>query len=238
MTNNKSGLFGSLFGKKTQNNKLNYKVNEVETVDAIIKPSKPGVIVTISRQHGSSGKRIGKRVAQKLGIECYYKEVTALAAEESGLSKEFISDINKNAPEMLHDLYLSTDTIQQAILAQEKIIKKIADTGSCVIVGRAADYVLRDYERVVRVFIHAPRDKRVAQVIEKYNDTPEEAEIHITHSDTARGEYYKNITGKNWADATNYDLCIDSSIGEQAAVQVILDYIETTGLNKFEEETV
>lgn len=227
MTSKKGGLFGALFGKGNQNNKLNYKVNEVETVDAIIKPSKPGVIVTISRQHGSSGKRIGKRVAQKLGIECYYKEVTALAAEESGLSKEFISDINKNAPEMLHELYLSTDTVQQAIMAQDKIIKKIADNGSCVIVGRAADFVLRDYEKVVKVFIHAPKDKRIAQVIEMYNDTPEEAETHVTHSDAARGEYYKSITGKNWADATNYDLCIDSTIGEHAAVDIILNYIQT-----------
>lgn len=226
MDNLRTKLLGSLFDKKKKP-AVNYKVNEVETVEAVIKPSKPGVIVTISRQHGSAGKRIGKRLAQKMNVACYYKEVTALAAEESGLSKEFISDINKNAPDMLHELYLSTDTVQQAIQAQEKIIRRIADEGSCVIVGRAADYVLRDYGKVVRVLVHAPKETRIEKVMEMYNDTREEAEAHISHSDTARGEYYKSITSKDWLDATNYDLCIDSTIGERAVVESIYNYIQT-----------
>ena len=134
---------------------LKHEDTESKTV-SVMRPSRKGVILTIAREHGSSGKQIGKIVAEKLDIPFYYKEMTALAAQESGLDQEFISDINANSPNLLHDLYLSTQVVQQAIAAQDKIIRKIADNGSCVIVGRAADYVLRDYENVVRVFIHAP----------------------------------------------------------------------------------
>lgn len=118
----------------------------------VMQPSHPGVILTIAREHGSSGKQVGKRIAEQLHIPFYYKEMTALAAQESGLDREFISDINKNAPDHLHDIYLSTHVVQQAVVAQNQIIRKIADHGSCVIVGRAADFVLRDYESVIRIF--------------------------------------------------------------------------------------
>lgn len=154
-----------------------------------IQPSHPGVIVTISREHGSAGKRIGRQLAQKLSIPCYYKEVTALAAQESGLAAEFISDINKNSPERLHELYLSTNIIQQAVVAQDRIIKKIADNGSCVIIGRAADYILREYPNIVRIFIRAPKDYRKNKVMEMHGDSPEDAEKNIAHSDTARSAY-------------------------------------------------
>lgn len=130
------------------------KHKHVEHKDAVIQPSKPGVIITIAREHGSSGKL----VAEKQGIPFYYKEMTALAARESGLAQEFISDINQNAPKMLHDLYLSTTVVQHAIAAQHKVIERIAENGSCVIVGRAADHVLRDHKDVVRVFIYAPEE--------------------------------------------------------------------------------
>lgn len=86
--------------------------------------------------------------------------MTVLAAQESGLDREFISEINANSPAMLHNLYLSTEAVQQAIIAQDKVIHKIADNGSCVIVGRAADYVLRDYKNIVRIFIYAPEAYR------------------------------------------------------------------------------
>lgn len=115
------------------------KQTHLETVQAtqVIMPSHAGLVITISREHGSCGKKIGQAVAQQLGISCYYKEVTALAAQESGLAETFISEINSNSPTVLHDLYLSSNVIQQAVLAQEQIIKKIAENGSCVIVGCA-----------------------------------------------------------------------------------------------------
>ena len=194
--------------------------------DVVLKPSKKGVIITIAREHGSSGKQIGKLVASRLGIPFYYKEMTALAAQESGLHKEFISEINSNSPATLHSLYLSTDVIQQAIVAQNNIIRKIADNGSCIIVGRAADYVLRDYENVVRIFIHAPEEYKIKRVMEIYGDSAEEAKKNVRKSDNARASYYKNISGQTWGDRNNYELIIDSSIGVNETVETICTYLK------------
>ena len=194
-------------------------------VTSTLKPSKKGVIITIAREHGSAGKQIGKVVAEKLNIPFYYKEVAALAAEESGLHKEFISELNENAPGLLHDLYLSTSVIQQAITAQEQIIRKIADQGSCVIVGRAADYVLREYENVVRIFIYAPEEYRARKVMEVYGDTKEEAMKNIHRSDEARAAYYRSISDMRWGDAHNYDLMINSSIGVEQCAAAICSFL-------------
>lgn len=200
-----------------------------ETGEAVLKPSGKGVIVTIAREHGSSGKQIGKLVAERIGIPFYYKEMTALAAQESGLDKEFISDINANSPAVLHSLYLSTEVVQQAVAAQDKVIRKIADQGSCVIVGRAADYVLREYEDVVRIFIYAPEDYRIRRVMEVYGDSAEEAKKNIRHSDEARASYYKNISALAWGDRRNYELMIDSSIGVEASADTICAYLQSRG---------
>lgn len=198
-------------------------------IEGHIKTSKPGVIVTISREHGSAGKRVGQVLAEMMQIPCYYKEITALAAKESGLAAEFISDINKNSPDRLKELYLSTKIVQQAIVAQDKIIKKIADNGSCVIVGRAADYVLREYQDVVRIFIRAPKDYRIKKVMEMYGDTEQEAKKNIEHSDAARSNYYLSVTGSPWSYCGNYELCIDSSVGEQACAEMIFSYLKKKG---------
>jgi putative MATE family efflux protein len=191
-----------------------------------IKPSRKGVIVTIAREHGSAGKYIGQLVAEKMEIPYYYKEMTALAAQESGLAKEFISGLNANSPAIMHELYLSTEVVREAIIAQEKIIRKIADNGSCVIVGRAADYVLRDYEDVVRIFIHAQKAYRIKNVMEAYGDTEQEGKNSIARSDAARAAYYKNISGSEWGNAWHYDLCIDSSIGAENTATTICEYIK------------
>lgn len=198
-----------------------------ETNESILKPSSKGVIITIAREHGSSGKQIGKLISEKLGIPFYYKEMTALAAQESGLDKEFISDINLNAPMILQSLYLSTDVIQQAIVAQDKVIRKIADSGSCVIVGRAADYVLRDYEDVIRVFIYADEDYKISRVMEIYGDSKEQALKNIYRSDEARASYYKNISSQNWGDRHNYELMLDSSVGLDESAEIICSYIRS-----------
>ncbi|MBR5488930.1 MAG: cytidylate kinase family protein, partial [Firmicutes bacterium] len=191
----------------------------------VIKPSKPGVIITISREHGSGGKQIGKLIAEELGIPFYYKELTALAAQESGLDQEFLYDINSGSHNILHDLYLSTNVVQQGVIAQERIIREIADAGSCVIVGRAADYVLRDHDNVVSVYLHAPKEYRINKVMEMYDDTQEEAAAHVKHSDVARASYYRTISSQTWGDPHNYDLCIDASIGYEKTKQVVCDYL-------------
>lgn len=196
-----------------------------ENVEAVLKPSKKGVIITIAREHGSSGKQIGGLVAEKLGIPFYYKEMTALAANESGLDREFIADINVNSPSVLHSLYLSTDVIQRAVVAQDKVIKKIAEEGSCVIVGRAADYVLKDNEDLYRVFIYAPTEFRINRIMEVYGDNYETARKHVRRSDEARASYYKKISGLEWGDRHNYDLVINSSIGLEESAELICAHV-------------
>ncbi len=168
---------------------------------------------------------------EKLGIPFYYKEMTALAAKESGLDREFISDINKNSPDYLHDLYLSTSVVRHAVAAQNRIINRIAEEGSCVMVGRAADYVLKDNPNVIRIFIYAPTDYRIGRIMETYGDTKEEAR-NIRRSDEARGAYYRNISGTEWGARQSYDLLLDSSIGVAESAEVIEKYIERNGETK------
>ena len=167
VTDSLSTLLGFIWYKSFMRRPYASKPKEdiPEKPGEIIKPSKPGVIITIAREHGSSGKQVGKLVAEKLGIPFYYKEMTALAAQHSGLDEGFISDINKNSPDMLHDMYLSTKAVQHAVAAQSSTIRRIAENGSCVIVGRAADHILRDHPDVVRVFIYAPQEYRIARVM-------------------------------------------------------------------------
>ncbi len=193
-------------------------------INTAVQKSKEGVIITISREHGSQGKYIGKLVAEKLKIPYYYKEMTAIAAKESGLDKEFVSKINQSS-NIMHDLYLTTSPVQYAIDAQNKAIRKIAEQGTCVLVGRAADYVLQDYKNLVRIFIYAPKDYRVKNVMEMYNDSEKDAIKNVEKSDKNRASYYKIISGKTWGDVSNYDLCIDSSIGKEETADIICEYI-------------
>ena len=202
-----------------------HKTENAEQVSAVIKPSHKGVIITIGREHGSSGKQIGKLVAEKLGIPFYYKEMTALAAQESGLDREFIADINTDSPSILHSLYLSTEVVQRAIVAQDQVIKRIADEGSCVIVGRAADHVLREHENVLNIFVYAPEEYRIGRIMEVYGDDYENAKKNIKHSDEARASYYKSISGKSWGDRRNYHLMIDGSIGLEKSADIICSYV-------------
>ena len=107
-------------------------------------------------------------------------------------------------------------------MAQEKIIKKIAEKGSCVIVGRAADYILKDNPNLVSIFISAPLSYRVNKIMDMYHDSKEKAEKHIISSDKNRASYYEMISGQEWGQAQNYDLCIDSSIGKEKTALFIV----------------
>ena len=193
-------------------------------------PTREGIVVTISREHGSAGKRIGQSVAERLGIPCYYKEMIAIAAHESGLAQEFISNLNSDENAVMRELYLSSKVVQEAITAQDRAIRKLADAGSCVIVGRSADHVLRNHKNIVRIFITAPKKYRIQKVMEMYGDSREQAEKSIERSDMARRSYYESITGKKWGDSHSYELCVDSSIGVDKAADLISSYIKTVSL--------
>ena len=206
------------------------KINQMEQNNAqqftlLQMPTQKGTVITISREHGSGGKLIGQLLADKLGIPCYYKEMVAVAAKESGLAKEFISNINADENAVMKDLYLSTEIVQNAITAQDKAIRKIADSGSCVIVGRSANYVLQEYPNAIHVFIYAQKDFRIKRVMETYGDSPEKAESNIRRADSARANYYKNISGNTWGERHNYDLLIDSSVGIEKCASAIGEFI-------------
>lgn len=198
------------------------------TNTASIQESHPGVIITIAREHGSQGKKIGELVAKQLNIPYYYKELTALAAQESGITKKFIKKVNSNDGEnLIEDLYLTTSPAKYAIEAQDAVLKEIAKQGSCVIVGRAADYVLRNQKQLLRVFIYAPKDFRTKNIMEMYGDDEKSARKNIERADKNRSEYYEMIAGQKWGDPRNYDLCIDASLGKEKVAEVITNLAQT-----------
>ena len=197
----------------------------VTSAQAIIE-SRPGVIITIAREHGSAGKQIGKLVAEKLKIPFYYKEVIALAAEQSGLSKNYLDKLNnKDESSLAHSLYLTTAPAAYAIEAQRQAVREVAKHGSCVIIGRAADHFLKNEKNILRIYISAPTSYRIKKLGEMYGDTPAEAQKSIKKSDRNRASYYKAVSGHEWGQRENYDLCIDSSIGEEATAKLIIDYV-------------
>ena len=190
--------------------------------------SHKGAIITISRQHGAGGREIGQKLAKKLGVPFYDKELTALAAQESGLAEEYIEKIEEK-DSILYNLYLSTEANQTAIKAQENVLKQIAEKGSCVIVGRAADYVLKEYNPF-KVFIYAPIDFKQKRIMENYGDNEDLAKINMEKADKRRAKFYENVTGLTWGDMTNYNLSMDSSMGIDKIVEQI--YFAVTSDNK------
>lgn len=191
--------------------------NDALTALSVIYPMQ---LVIIALAVGT-GVGVNTYMARKYAQE---RPMDAEAAAGCGLDREFISDINANSPKILHDLYLSTHVVQQAVAAQDRIIRRIAENGSCVIVGRSADYVLRDHPDLFRVFVYAPKDFRIKRLGEVYGDDPETAEKNIRRSDGARAAYYRNISGRVWGERENYDLMISSEIGIESSADIICKY--------------
>lgn len=203
------------------------EINTEPKENIAITPTHPGTIITIAREHGTCGKQIGEMLAKELDIPYYSKELTAIAAKESGFAEEFLPSDYDEKKELIYDLYLSTNVGQQSVIAQEKILRKIANEGACVIIGRAANHVLWNYENVLKVFLYAPQDYRVSNIQKMYDDSKEEALRHMQKSDKARASYYQNISGYEWKNVHNYNLCIDASVGKEETVKIILDYLKT-----------
>lgn len=197
-------------------------------------------IITIGRQYGSGGREIGEKLASELGIACYDSELLNRAAKESGICQElFEHHDEKPTNSFLYSLVMDTYSIGYAsstfaemplnhkvFLAQFNAIKKIAEEGPCVMVGRCADYALADYKNCVSVFIHAKLDKRIRRIATKYDLTDAKAKDRILKTDKKRASYYNYYSNKKWGDAASYDLCIDSSIcGIDGTVKVIQDFV-------------
>lgn len=198
-------------------------------------------VITIARQYGSGGRTIGKMLAQELGIHYYDRELLKLASDESGINEALFAQadeklkstslfrIAKNVygGELIppdSDDFTSTDNLFNY---QAKIVRELAQEESCVIIGRCADYVLKEYDNVLSVFIHAPKDFCMEKAGEVLNLTGRELERYIAKTDKYRAEYYKYHTGREWTDARNYDLCLNSSkLGYERCVQEIIAYMK------------
>lgn len=197
-------------------------------------------IITITRQYGSGGHDIGKALAKKLGISFYDKELISLAAKESGISPEIFKNVDEKAANSL--LYsLSTGLYSygnnfssiadlpvndKLYILQHRIIKNLAEKEAFVVVGRCADYVLKDNPNIIKVFIYADIDSRVKRAVERNEIDPARAKQAVLKADKRRANYYSFYSGNKWGLTDNYDLCINSTkLSVEQAVSIISEYI-------------
>lgn len=211
------------FKNFNKNKPLDQDHVDIEKASTVIKASKPGIIYTIAREHGSQGKGIGELIAKKLNIPFYSKEVIAIAAKESGLAPDFIEHTTEATQLSLQQLIVTKDASVEALEAQKRVVEEIASKGSCVIVGRGADYILKDNPNVRRIFIFADEELKIKNVMEMYGDSRQEAIKNIKHSDSTRASYYKSISSSTWGLAHNYDLCISSREGKEKTAEAIIN---------------
>ena len=182
------------------------------------------LVIAISREHGTNGKEIARQVAKELNIEFYDKE----RIKEFALKHGFVS--NKESEDYIYSQFLSLDINKNSIILLSNVIKEIAKKGNCVIVGRAADYILKEDEKLVRIFLYAPLEYRLNKVMEIYHDSHEDALRYIHKSDHSRKSYYEVISNKIWGDKSNYDLCLDCKLGNETIKDIICNYVKS--LNK------
>jgi len=199
------------------------------------------LVVSIGRQYGSGGREIGFKLAEKLGVTCYDKELLSIAAKESGLCEE-IFELHDEKPthSFLYNLVMDVNTMgyntsgfvdmpinHKVFLAQFDSIKKLAEQESCVIVGRCADYALDNNDNLLSIFIHSNIETRVNRIANKHNLTKEKAKDAIHKTDKKRASYYNYYTSKKWGEAKGYKLSIDSGMlgidGTVDAIQQIID---------------
>jgi hypothetical protein len=204
-------------------------------------------IITIGRQFGSAGREIGERLAEEFGIPFYDKELLTRAAKESGYCEELIQTHDERPTNsFLYNLVMDTYSFgynsagmidmpisQKVFLAQFDTIKKIADEGSCVIVGRCADYALMDYKNCLSVFIHGDMPVRIKRIMEKYDLSEAKAKDMIIKKDRQRQSYYNYYSSKKWGFSESYDLSVNSSVlGVEGTVNLLKQFISDFEVRK------
>ena len=202
-------------------------------------------IITIGRQFGSGGREIGEMVANHFGIKCYDKELLSRAAKESGFCEEMIQNHDERPTNsFLYNLVMDTYSFgynsssfvdmpisHKVFLAQFDTIKNIAKEGPCVIVGRCADYVLKDRTDCVKLFIYANMEKRIKYAVDVHKVPKDKAPSVITKTDKTRANYYNYYSTNKWGDPVNYNLCINSGeLGVSRSVELIEFYLRQRGL--------
>ncbi|CUX24758.1 cytidylate kinase-like family protein [Clostridium sp. C105KSO13] len=198
-------------------------------------------VITIARGYGSGGRTLGLKLAEELGINCYDRDLLRLASDESGINEALFGKADeklKSLPlfkiakkayngEVIppdSDDFVSNDNLFNY---QAKVIRELADTESCVIIGRCADYLLKDCDYVVRLFLYAPEEDCIARVMKQNGGTEKDIIKKIEKTDKHRSEYYKYYTGREWNDARNYDLCLNTtSMSYDKLIEVVKAYIK------------
>ena len=198
------------------------------------------VLITIGRQSGSGGRRVGIALAEALGVQCYDKELIAVAAKKSGLAEEIL-ETHDEVPtrSFLYSLVMDTYSLgyhaghvdmpmeQKVFLAQYNAIREIAENESAVFVGRCADYALDGNPDLVSVFITADGPDKIAHVEETYEFSEQEAKDYIQKTDKRRSNYYNYYSNKHWGEAESYDLCLNrSKLGFEGTVEAIIDFVK------------
>ena len=195
---------------------------------------KPKIIIAIGREFGSGGYEIGRLLAEKLGITFYDKQLNEMAAEESGLPLQKVEELEEHlAREVLYDFRAAAYDMageglspeEQLFVAQTAVIRRIAASDeSCVIMGRCADYILRENPNCFRIFIHAIPRARIARLMAQYDLTEDEARRQMQNTDAARRNHYKHFTGQDYGRQESYQLSVDSAtLGTESSVQLIME---------------
>ena len=192
------------------------------------------IIITLSREYGSGGRYIGKLVAEKLGIKLYDKEFVAKLAEETGLSSEYIenNEQKRGALETLNNGYYSgLSNSDELFIKESELIKKVASENSCVIVGRCADFILKENKNVFKVFVYSNMENKIKRTTNIYGLDKNKAEKEINRINKLRANHYKYYTEKDWNNPENYDICINSdSLGVEKAADLICEMITEKAL--------
>ena len=202
---------------------------------------KTNTIITIGREFGSGGHEIGTRLSELLEIPLYDKEMLDRASKESGICQELLkAHDEKPTSSFLYSLVMDTYSLgytsgsysdmpinHKIFLAQFDAIKKIADEGPCILIGRCADYALEEYSNVLSVFIHADVAQRVKRISRMYDMTDAKAKEMILKTDKKRGSYYNYYTNKKWSAIQSYDVCLDSGVlGVDGCVKAIAEIVK------------
>ena len=186
-------------------------------------------VITVSREYGSGGRLIGKKLADELGIGFYDGELLSLVAKESGYTEDFVRrNDQKKTQSLLYHLYIGSQILPASdmiFIAQSRVIKDLYNKESCVIVGRCADYVLRGYANVSNVFITAPLESRIARVRDEYGEQAENYRAYLLKKDKNRIAYYNYFADDAWGKVQTYDISVNSDIGIDRSADLIAQYI-------------
>lgn len=195
-------------------------------------------IITISREFGSGGRTIGRMVAERLQVACYDKELVREVAQKTGFDENYVEQEGEDAPVRSRLAYaFSAHGVQGGLsgmsnedylwASQYRTIQELADKAPCVIVGRCADYVLRERDDCLNVFIHAPVADRAERIVRLYGETQDSPYKRLEDKDKKRKLYYNYYTGREWGMSQNYHLSLDSSmIGQQACIDIIVGLVD------------